>query len=125
MELEYNKELDFPESPVSLDGLSNLNRIVLHRDGFVLCRSLPAARNTGHRLDREHAILTLKDAATEYPQWFSRTGRKPVEVKEHLVSIKLTENQISFCLDKGNGRIAPYVRSLIDREMQNDKIEQR
>lgn len=123
MELEYNKELLLPDEPVSLTGLSNLNRIVIHRDGFILCKSLPSARNAAKRLDKRHAILTLKDAAEQYPSLFFREGRKPAEVKDHLVCVKMTERQIQFCQQKGNGQVAPYVRSLIDKAIKEDETD--
>ena len=123
MELEYNKELLKPDEPVSLTGLSNLNRIVLYSDGFILCKSLPSARNAADRLDRKCLILTLKEAAEQYPALFVREGRKPAEVKDKLICMKMTAKQIAFCQKKGHGQVAPYIRSLIDKEIENE-IEQ-
>ena len=123
MRLVYNKNYPLKEPPVDLDSLSNVNRVVIVGNEFFITSDLRMARKKTSELDCDFENLTPTVAAEKYPRYFSRSFIRRAQVCTHLVTVKLSEQQVAFCQDKGDGRIAPYIRSLIDEKMKDESDE--
>lgn len=123
MRLVYNKNYPLQEPPISLDELTRQNRIVIFGDEFFIASEPVTAEKKAERLDRRYQILSPTVAAEKYPKYFSKSKTRKAKVCTHLVTVKLSEEQIEFCQDKGDGRIAPYIRSLIDEKMKDESDE--
>ena len=123
MRLVYNNNYPLKEPPVSLDSLTRQNRVVIFGEEFFIASEPLTADRKAERLDRRYEILSPTLAAEKYPKYFSKSVVRKAKVCTHLVSVKLSEEQVEFCQEKGDGRIAPYIRSLIDEKMKDESDE--
>lgn len=120
MRLVYNKNYPLKEPPVDLDDLTRQNRVVIVGEEFFIASEPLTAEKKAERLDQDYEILSPTVAAEKYPKYFSKSKVRKAKVCTHLVTVKLSEKQVEFCQDKGDGRIAPYIRSLIDEKMKDE-----
>lgn len=121
MELEFYKVYDYQSEPVNIDSLARTNRIVCFEDCFLVAKDVVTAGNRAKQISKRYKILTPQQASDQHPDLFIRTSKQRAAVSTHLVSVKLSEKQVEFCQRKGNGRVAPYIRTLIDKEIEKEE----
>ena len=121
MLLHLNTVYSLSEQPYDLTGMNRNWRFVLNTETqtFIVRAN---SRLAMARLENGEIVLSAVEAAERFPKWFSYQfftfGNKP---KRTLTTISLTQDELTFCQSKG--RVATYIRSLIDEKMKDESDE--
>lgn len=67
--------------------------------------------------DRAGIILTKRQAPRSFPDVFTDSSAKPVELERRTVILRVSNEQYAYLSRFGN--ISAYLRRLIDQQMQN------
>ena len=97
----------------SLDTLPKNALLVVFDDSFIITHGM--SRALSKAMAGHGTVLTPAEAAQRFPDRFS--------VKQHNVSVLLSEAQYKYAKIRGKGSPAKYIREFIDMDMNLNPIK--
>ena len=120
----YDTFYPLPDEPIDIDELTRQNRIIIYGDTFFFASGPKTAKYRAKGLGEDKCVvLSPTQAAIDYPQYFFRSSLKEVEIKDKTITVALKKHQVRFCYEKGAGNVSSFIRSLIDKAIEEDESE--